>query len=188
MVVVPPIDGSGACLKIVEARRARRTLSVAALAKQTDLVPAGDDDHDEHQEHDREHEQEHEEVAEDDGEEDDEEVPELPFEITVGVVSMIHQDWWDEHPDALLEAEQVAEWLDFRVERRAVGPVIEQPVHRLTVTVEEAAQVLGISRATAYEAVGLGEIPCIRIGRRILIPRMALDRLLEGVDGEATQP
>jgi excisionase family DNA binding protein len=111
---------------------------------------------------------------------DDAELPELPFEITVGVISMIHQNWWDENPEALQEAEQVAAWLDFHIERRNVGPVIEQPVQRLTMTVEEAAQVLGISRATAYEAVGRGEIPCIRIGKRILIPKAALEKMVNG--------
>ena len=53
----------------------------------------------------------------------------------------------------------------------------EPPVRR-TMTVEEAAEVLGISRASAYDAVARGEIPCIRIGRRILIPKVALERIL----------
>ncbi|MDE3205945.1 MAG: helix-turn-helix domain-containing protein [Acidobacteriota bacterium] len=35
---------------------------------------------------------------------------------------------------------------------------------------------LGISRASAYEAVRRGDIPAIRIGRRILVPRVALQR------------
>lgn len=30
------------------------------------------------------------------------------------------------------------------------------------------------------EAVARGEIPCIRIGKRILIPKVALNKLLEG--------
>ena len=47
-------------------------------------------------------------------------------------------------------------------------------------TVEESATALGISRATAYEAVSRGEIPAIRIGRRILIPKVALEKLLDG--------
>ena len=51
-------------------------------------------------------------------------------------------------------------------------------------TVEEAAVVLGISRATAYDAVSRGEIPCIRIGRRILIPKVALERLLDGAEAD----
>jgi excisionase family DNA binding protein len=52
-------------------------------------------------------------------------------------------------------------------------------VERLTLTVEEAALALGISRASAYEAVRVGEIPSIRIGKRILVPKSALDRMLE---------
>jgi excisionase family DNA binding protein len=56
----------------------------------------------------------------------------------------------------------------------AIAPLGE----RLTLTVEEAATLLGISRAFAYEAVGRGEIPSIRIGRRILVPKAALRRLL----------
>ena len=51
---------------------------------------------------------------------------------------------------------------------------------RLTLTVEEVAATLGISRAFAYEAVRRGEIPSIRIGRRVLVPRAALERLLDG--------
>ncbi len=40
---------------------------------------------------------------------------------------------------------------------------------KLTGTVEEAAEVLGISRNSAYEAVREGEIPSMRAGRRILV-------------------
>lgn len=54
---------------------------------------------------------------------------------------------------------------------------------KLTLTVEEAATVLGISRGLAYEMVRLGKIPSIRLGRRLVIPQRALERLLE--DGEA---
>lgn len=51
---------------------------------------------------------------------------------------------------------------------------------RLTYSVEEAADLLGISRAGAYDAVARGDIPHLRMGRRILIPKSALHRLLEG--------
>ena len=51
-------------------------------------------------------------------------------------------------------------------------------MERQTVTVEEAAQFLGISRSTAYEAVRRGELPVIRIGRRYVVPRQALERML----------
>jgi excisionase family DNA binding protein len=50
---------------------------------------------------------------------------------------------------------------------------------RLTYTLNEAARRLGISRALAYEAANRGELPVCRIGRRVLIPRAALLRLLE---------
>jgi len=56
----------------------------------------------------------------------------------------------------------------------AVAPVQE----RLVFTVEEAASLLGISRSFAYEAVQRGEIPSMRIGHRILVPKAALERLL----------
>lgn len=64
----------------------------------------------------------------------------------------------------------------------AVAPVEK----RLVFTVEEAAQLLGISRSFAYEAVQRGDIPSMRIGRRILVPKAALQRLLsEAPDAES---
>ena len=48
----------------------------------------------------------------------------------------------------------------------------------LTVSVEEAGEILGCSRNTAYEAVRRGEIPVIRIGKKIRVPKAALERLL----------
>ena len=69
-----------------------------------------------------------------------------------------------------------------RAYRGTVNAVPAEPgsggQERLTMTVEEAAAALGISRAFAYEAVTRNEIPHVRIGRRILIPRAALDRML----------
>lgn len=50
---------------------------------------------------------------------------------------------------------------------------------RLTLTVEEAASLLGISRNLAYELVAEGQIPSIRLGRRVLVPRQALYRMLD---------
>jgi excisionase family DNA binding protein len=52
------------------------------------------------------------------------------------------------------------------------------PPDRLTWSIPEAAQVLGISRASAYEAAHRGELPVRVIGRRMLVPRVALLRLL----------
>lgn len=56
---------------------------------------------------------------------------------------------------------------------------------RQTMTVDEAAEVLGISRNLAYELVHRGELPCLRLGRRVVVPRAALERLLGGPASEA---
>jgi excisionase family DNA binding protein len=47
-------------------------------------------------------------------------------------------------------------------------------------TVPEVAQALGISKATAYEAVKRGQIPTVDIGRRKVVPIPAFNKLLEG--------
>jgi len=49
----------------------------------------------------------------------------------------------------------------------------------LTLTVTECAKLLGIGRNTAYEAVSRGEIPVLKIGKRLLVPRQALEKLLQ---------
>jgi excisionase family DNA binding protein len=61
------------------------------------------------------------------------------------------------------------------------------PVEPATLTVEEAAKYLRISRASAYEGVRAGDIPSVRIGRRIVVSRRALDRLLDGDQLGATR-
>lgn len=48
----------------------------------------------------------------------------------------------------------------------------------LTLSIPEAAKLLGINNNLAYEAAARGEIPAVRIGRRVLVPRAALYRLL----------
>jgi len=53
---------------------------------------------------------------------------------------------------------------------------------RLTYTVTEAAEILGISRSAAYECVRRGEIPSLSLGRRVVVPRQALEDLLTAVE------
>jgi len=48
----------------------------------------------------------------------------------------------------------------------------------LTFTVPETASLLGISRAHAYELVARKELPAIRLGRRVVVPRQAIQDLL----------
>ncbi len=50
---------------------------------------------------------------------------------------------------------------------------------RLTLSVEEAANILGISRAFAYQLVAKKELPAVRLGRRIVIPRKAVEAIVE---------
>ena len=50
---------------------------------------------------------------------------------------------------------------------------------KLTMTVTEAAKLLGIGRKQAYEAVHKGEIPSLKFGRRILVPVAAFERMLQ---------
>lgn len=45
--------------------------------------------------------------------------------------------------------------------------------------VPEVAEVLQIARSRAYELVGSGEIPSVRIGRSVRVNRSELDRWLE---------
>jgi len=59
---------------------------------------------------------------------------------------------------------------------------------KLTLTVEECAKRLGIGRNSAYEAVARGEIPVIRVGKRLLVPKAQLEKLLTGENPAAKSP
>jgi excisionase family DNA binding protein len=52
-----------------------------------------------------------------------------------------------------------------------------------TMTITEVAALLGISRSAAYRAVARGEIPTIRIGRRLLVPTAKLYAMLGWTTG-----
>ncbi len=50
----------------------------------------------------------------------------------------------------------------------------------LAMTVEEAAGVLRIGRSAAYAAARSGDLPVIRVGRCLRVPRDRLEALLAG--------
>lgn len=50
----------------------------------------------------------------------------------------------------------------------------------LVYTVPEAARLVRVSVRTYYQAAARGEVPAIRVGRRLLVPEAALRRFLEG--------
>lgn len=47
-----------------------------------------------------------------------------------------------------------------------------------TLTVEQAGQLLGLSRSSAYRAAARGELPTLRFGRRLLVPTGRLFTML----------
>lgn len=57
-------------------------------------------------------------------------------------------------------------------------------IERVTISVDEAAAMLGVSRTSAYEYVRTGHLPAIRMGRRLLVPIRAIDDLLNGLVGD----
>ena len=63
--------------------------------------------------------------------------------------------------------------------KRVVSKLNTAIEKRLCLTVPEVAKMLGISRNFAYELVKQGKLPVIKFGKRLLIPRVALDKMLE---------
>lgn len=59
--------------------------------------------------------------------------------------------------------------------------MVPDPRVQPTMTVDEAAGVIGVSRGVAYEAARNGELPVIHMGRRVLVVTAGLRRLL-GLD------
>ena len=51
-------------------------------------------------------------------------------------------------------------------------------------TVPEVAKMLGINRNLGYEMARTGQIPTIKLGRRLVCPKAAIDRLLS--EGSST--
>lgn len=81
----------------------------------------------------------------------------------------------------------------FRLEKCNLGEPMNGPAHKRSpaespvtnahpevkvYTVEEVAKLLRIGRSAAYEAVRRGQIPSVRLGRRLRVPSKALDQLL----------
>jgi excisionase family DNA binding protein len=64
-------------------------------------------------------------------------------------------------------------------------PDLRNPIYdpkwtgRSTFSVEEAGcEILGLSKCSAYAAAKNGSLPTVRVGRRLIVPRLALERLL----------
>jgi excisionase family DNA binding protein len=55
--------------------------------------------------------------------------------------------------------------------------MLTQPT-TLVYTIREAASLLTLGRSSMYNAVRNGSIPSVKLGRRLLIPRAALEQFL----------
>jgi len=65
---------------------------------------------------------------------------------------------------------------------------MNQVMEKATLTVEEAATYLGISRSTCYEAIRRGDLKVVRLGGRILVPRSVVRRLLGEEEADPRPP
>jgi excisionase family DNA binding protein len=61
--------------------------------------------------------------------------------------------------------------------------VLPDPASEPVISIERAGAILGLGRSAAYDAARRGEIPSLRVGRRVLVPTARLRALL-GVDVE----
>jgi excisionase family DNA binding protein len=54
-----------------------------------------------------------------------------------------------------------------------------RPLERLTHTIPETAQVLGLSRHTGERLIRAGDLPAMRVARRVLVSKAALAHWLD---------
>ena len=58
---------------------------------------------------------------------------------------------------------------------------------KLVLTIEEAGRLLGISRPHAYKLAREGQLPIIRLGKRMVVPRRALEEYLASAKPKSKQ-
>lgn len=69
-------------------------------------------------------------------------------------------------------------------ETKEAQPAIKIP--RLTLNLwPDAGRALGLGRNSTFKAAKSGEIPTLRIGKRLLVPRAAFEALLNGASTTA---
>ncbi len=63
--------------------------------------------------------------------------------------------------------------------------LVPDPLERPLLTIEEAAQILGVCRATGYNLATRGDLPTVKVGRRNMkVPTARLLREVLGIDPE----
>ena len=75
--------------------------------------------------------------------------------------------------------------LSFGQKLARLGQRMHDPEWRRYARLVFAGKILGYSRNTTYEAVKNGQLPVIRLGRKIRVPKVALKRMLRDLDAGA---
>ena len=90
------------------------------------------------------------------------------------VLSQLHQgSIYGPWTSGDVEAEVLA------VENRVGGLDVPVPEGPMLYSIKQAAEQLGLSRATVYELINRGEVEHMRVGRRVLIPQDALRSFID---------
>ena len=58
--------------------------------------------------------------------------------------------------------------------QQSTYPALDEFAAQTTISIEQAAKLLGVGRTAAYEAARRGEFPTRKFGRRIVVPVPAL--------------
>ena len=67
------------------------------------------------------------------------------------------------------------------------GGELFMETERLTLTIPEAAELLGLGRSLTYDLANRGELPVIRFGKRIMVSKPALMKMLNQCEKEGTK-
>lgn len=82
----------------------------------------------------------------------------------------------------------MSELKDGRMAQGGAGRGIARPSpnndNKLCYTVPEAAALLGFSRNFGYELAKTGQIPILRFGKRMVVPKAKFDKLLNQEESE----
>ena len=82
----------------------------------------------------------------------------------------------------------VPQIVDLHRARTVASGSQEDPEARLLLRIDEAARLLGIGTTLAYEMVGQGRLPHVRLGRSVRVPRAALEAWIAANTVAASPP
>ena len=74
-----------------------------------------------------------------------------------------------------------------KIQTWTIRPEGTLTTERITIDIPTCARLLGISLGTAYTLAAEGKLPTIRLGRRLVVPKAALEKMLADV-GHASGP